>query len=274
MLKTTLVTLFGVVILYGAFAAVVYVIQERLLYHPSEQLATTPGHHELLFEPVTLTTSDRENLVAWWLPAQRSRGVLLFLHGNAGNMGDRMESLKVFNQLRLSVLIFDYRGFGRSSGVPSEHGLYEDAETAWRHLTGAMGIDPMKIVVFGRSLGAGVATHLAQRHSTRAVILESGFTSVHDLTADHYPFLPVRWLMNDKFDSMSRIHDLQTGALLVIHSTDDEIVPYRHGQELYEAARGNKELLTISGRHNNGFMVTGDAYVDAIDAFLDKHLSR
>lgn len=274
MLKTTLVTLFGVVILYGAFAAVVYVLQERLLYHPSEQLATTPGHHELLFEPVTLTTSDRENLVAWWLPARRERGVLLFLHGNAGNMGDRIESLKIFNSLGLSTLIVDYRGFGRSTGTPSESGLYEDAETAWRYLTGNRGIDPMKIVVFGRSLGGGVATHLTHRHSTRALILESAFTSVHDLTTDHYPFLPVRWLMNDKFDSMSRIHALQTGALLIIHSTDDEIVPYRHGEELFEAARGNKELLTISGGHNNGFIVTGDAYVEAIDAFLDKHLGR
>lgn len=273
-LRTAFVSLFAVVILYAAFAAVVYVLQERLLYHPTRELATTPGHHELLFDPVTMTTSDGETLVGWWLPARRERAVLLFLHGNAGNMADRIESLQVFNQLGLSVLIFDYRGYGASSGVPSEDGLYEDAETAWRYLTGERGINPMRIVVFGRSLGGGVATRLTQRHSCRAVILESVFTSIHELTTHHYPYLPVRWLLNDKFDSLSRMHDLQTGALLVIHSRDDEIVPYRHGEELHAVARGNKEMLTISGGHNNGFIVTGDAYIDALDTFLKKHLGR
>ena len=274
MLKTTFLTLFAVLIFYAAFAAVAYVLQERLMYHPTAGLATTPGHHELLFEPVTLNTSDGETLSGWWLPAMRERAVLLFLHGNAGNMSDRIESLKVFNRLGFSVLIFDYRGFGNSTGTPTEYGLYEDAETAWRYLTASRRIDPMRIVVFGRSLGGGVATHLVQRHSSRLLILESVFTSIHELTTHHYPFLPVRWLMKDKFNSISRIHMHQAAALLVVHSPDDEIVPYAHGQELYAAARGNKDLLTISGRHNNGFLVTGDKYVEAIDAFLDQHLGR
>ena len=273
MLKTTFVTLFAFVVLYSAFVGVMYVLQERLLYHPKEHLTTTPGHHELLFEPVSFNTTDGETLAGWWLPSRQERGVLLFLHGNAGNMADRIESLKIFNRLGLSVFIFDYRGYGQSSGTPTENGLYEDGESAWRYLTGTRGIDPMKIVIFGRSLGGGVATWLAVRHSTRAVILESAFTSVHDLAGHHYPFVPVQLLLNDRYDSLSRIHALQTGALMMIHSPEDELVPFDHGQELYRAARGNKEFLEIEGTHNHGFIAAGERYVSAIDAFLDTHLA-
>ncbi len=274
MLKTTFVTLFAFVILYVAFVGVVYVLQERLLYHPTQHLATTPGHHELLFEPVSFNTTDGETLSGWWVPSTRQRGVLLFLHGNAGNMADRIESLKVFNSLGLSVFIFDYRGYGQSTGTPTENGLYEDAESAWRYLAGTRNIDPMRIVIFGRSLGGGVATWLAARHSSRAVILESAFTSVHDLIFHHYPFVPVQLLLNDKFDSLSRVHSMQTGALLVIHSPEDETVPYAHGTELHRAARGNKEFFEIEGTHNNGFIATGERYVERIDSFLDTHLGR
>ena len=274
MLKTTLVTLFALVILYAAFVGVVYVLQERLMYHPKEHLGTTPGHHGLVFEPVSFNTSDGETLFGWWLPARRERGVMLFLHGNAGNMADRIESLKIFNSLGLSVFIFDYRGYGQSSGTSTENGLYEDSESAWRYLTGTRGIDPMKIVVFGRSLGGGVATWLTARHNSRAVILESAFTSVHDLIFHHYPFVPVQLLLNDKFDSLSRVHSMQTGALMVVHSPTDEIVPFSHGEELFRAARGNKEFFEMKGGHNNGFIATGDLYAERIDAFLDTHLGR
>ncbi|MDX1740839.1 MAG: alpha/beta hydrolase, partial [Rhodothermales bacterium] len=233
----------------------------------------TPGHHELLFEPVSFETSDGQSLAAWWLPSTRERGVLLFLHGNAGNMADRIESLKILNRLGLSVFIFDYRGYGTSTGEPSENGLYEDGESAWRYLTETRGVDPMKIVIFGRSLGGGVATWLASRHSSRAVILESPFTSVHDLISHHYPFVPVQLLINDRYDSLSRIHSLQTGALLMIHSPEDELVPFVQGQELFKAARGNKEFLEIEGTHNHGYIAAGERYVEAIDAFLDTHLA-
>ncbi len=273
MLKTTIVTLFALVVLYSAFVGVMYVLQERVLYHPKQHLSTTPGHHELLFEPVSFNTTDGETLSGWWLPSTRERGVLLFLHGNAGNMADRIESLKVFNRLGLSVFIFDYRGYGQSTGTPTENGLYEDGESAWRYLTGTRGVDPMKIVIFGRSLGAGVATWLGARHSNRAMILESAFSSVHDLTAHHYPFVPVQLLINDRYDSLGRVHSLQAGALLMIHSPDDELVPFDQGQELFKAARGNKQFLEIEGTHNHGFIATGERYVEAIDAFLDTHLA-
>lgn len=272
MLRTTLITLFAIVILYAAFVAVVYMFQDRMLYFPEKGLHTTPGHYEMVFDPVTLNTSDRETLRGWWVPAESARGVVIFLHGNAGNMAGRMEQLKIFNRLRLSTFIFDYRGYGESTGKPSENGLYEDAETAWRYLTETRGVDPMKIVIFGKSLGGAVATWLANRHSCRAVILESTFTSVPDLAARFYPYLPVRLLARDRFDSMTRIHNLQSGAVLVIHSRSDEIVPFEHGQTLHEALRGNKEFLEISGGHNTGYQATGDDYVRALDAFLDENL--
>ena len=261
------------VIGYAALVLLVYLFQDKLLFFPSRALVTSPAAYGLGFESVEMETEDGETLHGWWIPAEPERGVLLFCHGNAGNISHRLESAEIFHRLGLSVLLFDFRGYGQSTGTPSETGLYQDGEAAWRYLTLTRRVDPRKVVVFGRSLGAAVAIDVAARHPAGALIAESGFTSAPDVGARHYPFLPVRRLSRNHFDNLSRIAQAQA-PVLIIHSRTDEIIPFDHGQQLFEAAPPNKTFLEIKGGHNDGFFVTGPRYQEGIDAFLEQYLGE
>lgn len=262
--------------LYGALLLLLFILQPRLLYYPnlpSRDVTATPEDIRLSYEPVAIVTEDRIKLDGWFIPAQDARGVLLFFHGNAGNISHRLDSLKIFNDLRLSVLIFDYRGYGRSEGRPSEQGTYRDAEAAWRYLTEQRHVPPHDIVFFGRSLGAAVATHLASRHVPRALILESAFTSVPDFAAELYPFLPARWLARFRYNTEDYLRSVDC-PVLVVHGRDDEIIPYAHGERLFAAAREPKRFLEIWGGHNEGFLLSGQHYVKGLDAFLTAYLGQ
>ncbi len=268
---TTLLLVLG-----GGYAAVVglaYAFQDRLLYFPARELVVTPDRHGLPYETVHVDTQDGERLHGWWVPADDARGTLLFFHGNAGNISGRIESIRQFRRLGLNVLIVDYRGYGESTGSPSEEGLYRDAEAAWWYLTKTRAIDPRRIVVFGRSLGAGPATWLAARHPPGALIVESPFTSVPDIAAHHYPWLPARLLATTRFDNLARIGQVDA-PLLVIHSPGDEVIPFEHGRRLFEAAEEPKQFLEIEGSHNDGFLVSEDRYLRAIDRFLREYFAR
>ena len=273
MLRTLLNLALTLALGYAAIVFLAYLLQDRLLYFPSRKLVASPAHVGLRFEAVSFDTEDGETLDGWWIPAEPQRAVLLFCHGNAGNISHRLESVDVFHRLGLSVLLFDYRGYGRSTGRPSEAGLYRDGEAAWRYLTHTRRVDSLDVILYGRSLGGAVATHLAAQHRSGALIVESAFTSVPDVAARHYPYLPVRALARTRFDNLGAIATVQT-PLLVIHSRHDEIIPFEHGQRLFEAAPSRKVFLEIEGGHNNGFLVTGPRYRDAIDAFLRNHLGR
>lgn len=252
---------------YGVLVLFVYVIQSHLLYFPSEAKIATPVHVGLTFESVTLTTEDSVKLDAWFVPAPGSRGAVLFFHGNAGNISHRLDTLLNFHRLGLSTLIFDYRGFGASEGTTSEEGTYRDAVAAWQYLSVTKNIPAHDIILFGRSLGGGIASHLATIHTPRALIIESSFTSIPDLAATLYPILPVRWI--SRFQYHSRNHLKQVNCpVLIIHSKDDEIIPFEHGRQLYQAAKEPKQFLRILGGHNDGFMRSKDFYLEAIDRFL------
>ncbi len=255
---------------YGAFTGLMYLLQERLLFQPTRQLTASPSHVGLEYEDVRLETADGETLHAWWIPSADARATLLFFHGNAGNISGRLTTLSVFHDLRMNVLIFDYRGYGQSSGSPSEKGLRTDAETAWQHLVKVRGIAPTDVVLFGRSLGAGPATWLAAHVLEGAVILESAFTSVPDVGAHHYPFLPVRLLSKVRFDNLALVGSCRSPVML-IHSPDDEVIPFTHGQRLFEAAKEPKTFLELSGTHNEAFPRSLDRYIPAVDAFLTAH---
>ena len=265
---TTLLVLGGG---YLAVVAMAYALQDQFLYFPSRDLVTTPDRHGMAYESVHLDTEDGERLHGWWIPADDARGTLLFFHGNAGNISGRIESVRQFHQLGLNVLIFDYRGYGESTGAPSEKGLYGDAEAAWQYLTGVRKVAPQQVVVFGRSLGAGPATWLAMQHRPGALIVESAFTSVPDIGAHHYPWLPVRLLTTTQFNNLDRIARVEV-PLLVIHSPGDAVVPFEHGRRLFEAAREPKQFLEIKGGHNDGFLVSADRYMRTIDQFLRAHI--
>jgi fermentation-respiration switch protein FrsA (DUF1100 family) len=257
---------------YLAVAGLAFAFQDQLLYFPSRTLVTTPDRYGLAYDTVHLDTEDGERLHGWWIPADDARGTLLFFHGNAGNISGRLESVQQFHQLDLNVLIVDYRGYGQSTGSPSEEGLYRDAEAAWQYLVGQRGIDPSRIVIFGRSLGGGPATWLAMQHAAGALLVESAFTSVPDVAAHHYPWLPARLLTTTQFDNRSRIDQIGM-PLLVIHSRGDNVIPFHHGRDLFESAREPKQFLEIDGNHNDGFLVSADRYLRTIDQFLSTHLA-
>lgn len=258
---------------YLALVGLLYVMQDRLVYFPARELIATPRDRGMAHEEVSLIADDGVKLHGWFVPAPEARAVLLYFHGNAGNISHRLERIALFQRLKLSVLIVDYRGYGQSLGEPSEEGTYRDALAAWKHLTGERGIAPGKIVVFGRSLGAAIAAQLATQVSPGAVILESGFTSVPDLGAEVYPWLPVRWLTRFHYSVKESLSNIQR-PVLIIHSREDELIPFRHGQELFAAANPPKQFLEIRGGHNDAYFLTGADYARGLDEFLEKHMGK
>jgi fermentation-respiration switch protein FrsA (DUF1100 family) len=259
---------------YGVLVLVVYLFQGRLLYLPQaggRDYVMTPESRGLEWESVTLRSEDDLELDAWWVPAQASRGTLLFFHGNAGNISHRVASLEQFHRLGLSVLILDYRGYGRSEGSPSEEGTARDARAGWRWLSGTAGSPADEVVLFGRSLGAAVAARLAAELQGEslpaAVILESAFRSVPDMAQRLYPFLPARWLSRFDYDTLSRVAKVEV-PVLVIHSREDDLIPFEEGEAVHAAASEPKRMLEISGGHNTGFLESEPRYLEGIDAFL------
>ena len=260
--------------IYAALTLFLFFSQSGLIYYPdlpSRQIEATPHQLGLDFESVTLNTTDGEQLAAWFIPASDARATLLLAHGNAGNISHRLDSIRLFNDLQLSVLIFDYRGYGESSGQPSEQGTYLDGEAAWDYLTATRGVDPHDIVIFGRSLGAAIAAHVARKHPPRALILESTFTSVPDFGAEQYRLFPVRLLARIRYDTRAALQDIQV-PVLIVHSRGDEIIPFHHGERLYAAANEPKHFLPIQGGHNGGFLNSGRLYLDGLSRFLDTYL--
>ncbi len=212
-------------------------------------------------------------LSGWFVPAERSRGVILFCHGNAGNISHRLESVQVFHRLGLSTFVFDYRGYGQSEGKPTEQGTYLDAEAAWRHLVQKQQVDPTEIIIFGRSLGGAIAAWLARDHPPKALIIESTFTSVRDIGAELYPYLPVRLLSRFDYNAMDYLRQVNC-PVLIVHSRDDEIIPFSHGRRLLETANEPKEILEITGTHNEGFMTSAKRYEDGLDSFISAHVGK
>jgi len=262
------------IMLAGAYlllAVLLFLFQGSLVYHPRRHLIATPTDHErpMDYEDVFLATSDGVKLHGWFVPAAPGKGTVLMFHGNGGNISHRLETIAIFHNLGYNAMIIDYRGYGRSEGSPGEEGTYRDAEAAWAYLTRTRKIEADRIVLFGRSLGAAVAAWLAVEKHSAGLIIESAFTSVPDRGAEMYRFLPVRLLARIKYDTLGRIGKLRC-RLLVIHSRDDEIIPYHHGQKLFEAAKQPKRFQEISGGHNDGFITSGSIYTNALSEFLSE----
>ena len=267
--------LFAAALLYAALTAWVFFMQPRLIYYPDmpgRAIEITPDAVALDYEDVTLSTEDGESLHGWFVPHPSAVATLLFCHGNAGNISHRLDTIRLFHELGLNVLIFDYRGYGRSSGTTTEQGTYHDVDAAWNYLVGDRGIPPRSVVLFGRSLGAAVIADLAVRTRPGAVILESAFTSVPDMAARIYPWLPVRWLASYRYDNVEKIQDI-AAPVLVIHSRDDEIIPFRQGKRLYTLANEPKQMLELRGGHNDGFHASRDLYRPAVGDFIRQSLA-
>ncbi len=245
----------------------------NFIYHPQKELTATPADVGLKFESVSFPARDGVMLSGWWVPAssqketgKEERGVLLFCHGNAGNISHRLDSLLIFNQLGLSVFIFDYRGFGLSEGKPTEEGTYLDAEAAREYLVNRRRVPPERIIVFGRSLGGAIAARLA-RSPCRGLILESAFISIREVAGDHAPWVPGFILSGYGYQTGNFVRECASPTL-VIHSPDDEVIRYRHGLELYRAAGNPRGFLKIRGPHNRGFLQSLPVYKAGLEDFL------
>ncbi|MBC7944434.1 MAG: alpha/beta hydrolase [Burkholderiales bacterium] len=265
-----------VTIIAGAYVALVlllYWFQARLVYYPQigRELVATPASVGLGYEELAIPTADGKALHAWYVPAHDARGVVLFVHGNAGNISHRLVAFGIFNEVGLDTLIFDYRGYGKSPGRPSERSTYEDAQAAWDYLTMVRGIAPGRIVIFGESLGGAIAAWLAARVEAGALVLTCTFTSMPELAGSLYPVFPSKLLSRFDYgteESLASVHS----PVLVAHAPDDRIVPFAHGRQLFDAARSPKQFLELTGAHGDAFRLNRERWVRTLGQFLDQYL--
>jgi uncharacterized protein len=221
-----------------------------LLYFPSRAIIETPGHAGLHYRDLRLETDDGERLHGWWIGARRdSLGHLLLCHGNAGNVGDRVLHAALLTAAGFDVLLFDYRGYGRSSGRPGEVGTYRDARAALRSLLEQPETDAARLLYLGESLGGAVALDLALERPPAGLVLLSAFTGVRELARLHYPVVPAA-LVPDAYPTLRRIHELDA-PLLILHGDRDDIVPLSQGSALFEAAPGSKRMHVFPGAGHN-----------------------
>jgi fermentation-respiration switch protein FrsA (DUF1100 family) len=230
-------------VLYATVLSGMYFYQRELQYFPSRHDPTPESVGLAGVNRVELSTPDGETLVLWFAPPAADRPVILFLHGNGGSIADRADRFAFYLARGYGVAFLSWRGYGGSTGVPSETGFVTDAKTAYDHLR-AEGVAPNRIVLVGESLGTGVAVQLAAANPVGAVVLEAPFSSAVDLARAAYPWLPVGLLMKDQFRSRDHIASIRA-PILILHGDRDQVVPPGFGQRLYEAARDPKTFLSL-----------------------------
>jgi uncharacterized protein len=250
---------------YGGIVAGLFFLQRRLLYHPGPTRPALADLAVLGVREIELTTEDGLTLLSWYLPPRAGRPVVAYFHGNGGHIGYRAERLRRFARDGYGVLLAEYRGYAGNPGLPCERGLFADGEAALDFLADA-GVKSVDIVLWGESLGSGIAVYLAARHKVAALILEAPYTSVAAAAQRHYPFLPAGLLVRDRFDSLSRIGRV-AAPLLVLHGERDMVVPIRHGRALLAAATSPKEgWFSPEASHENlGQFGALEAAIDFIE---------
>lgn len=243
-----------------------YVQQPVMVFHPLKELDARPKDWGLSYENINLMTVEDEKVSAWYLPHPEAVKTVLFFHGNGGNISHRGDSIYIFHKLKFNVLIVDYVGYGDSDGSPSEMGLYQSADTAWEYLVKTKNINQDSIIIFGRSLGGAVATDLASRVKAGGLILESTFSSVRDILDIKMPKLSPFIYLRYSMDSLSKLSSVDE-SVLIIHSAEDEVIPFLLGQKLFDAVESKKVFLKISGGHNDGFMQSIRPYMQTLRLF-------
>lgn len=258
--------LFILILVAVSFVLYVRYLERHALFFPEKDITLTPEDVGLAYEDVHLTSKNGEKIHGWYLKAEYPRATILYLHGNAGNISDRVEKLRILHELGLNVLIMDYQGYGQSGGAPSERALLEDSRAGYHFLRDEKNIPADKIILYGSSLGGVPAISLAYQKPAGALILDSVFTSAVDMARIYYPYVP-SFLINIKLDNAAHIRDLKIPKLF-IHSPEDEVVPFRLGQKLYDLSSDPKHFLTLKGAHVNAHFDDGQKLRDGLDLFL------
>jgi fermentation-respiration switch protein FrsA (DUF1100 family) len=256
------------VVAYAALVGGLYLFQRQLLYLPDRTRPALLGLEQFGVRETTLSTEDGLSLLSWYLPARHGRPVIAYFHGNGGHIGYRVERMERFAREGYGVLMAEYRGYGGNQGAPSETGFYADGRAALGFLE-REGVTPNQLVLYGESLGSGVAVALAAEHQVAAVILEAPPTSVAEVAQCHFPYVPASRMVIDRFDSLSRIGRVKA-PILVLHGERDRVVPVRYGRALLEAARDPKEgWFAPEAGHEDLARYGG---LDVVVAFIERRL--
>src|SRR3989338_3580078 len=263
-IRVILILLLGLGLIFGY----VRYLEYKGVYYPAKEILIYPSSVSISFKDIYITTEDNVKINGWFISNPEAKYTLLFFHGNAGNIGDMIDKLTLLYEAGFSILIIDYRGFGKSQGRPMESGFYRDASAAYGYLINTINIRAEQIVLYGESLGSAVAVDLAFHRRVRALILEGAFSRGRDMAVKIYPFLP-GFIFSNSFDSLTKVKEINATKLF-IHSRDDEIVPFNLARKLYNHARGPKEFLEIEGDHNNAFLSSRHLYISSISAFIEK----
>ena len=262
-----------VVIAYLGLLLLLRLNESRLIYFPGSvrRLTDAPAELQLPVRRAAIRTEDGLTLGSWVIPAgPDSTGYwVLICHGNAGNLSEfgRPAHYARLRTLGLSLLAFDYRGYGESEGTPSEAGLYRDADAAYQYLRGGLRVPPERIIVFGHSLGSAVAVDLASRVPAAGLILDGALTSVIERGAELYPYVPVRWIGRSRFSSIDKISRVSIPKLF-LHARADDVVPLAHGRRLFEAALPPKTFVELNGGHGDAFELDSASYFGSIRKFV------
>jgi fermentation-respiration switch protein FrsA (DUF1100 family) len=253
---------------YAALVGGLFLFQRQLLYHPDRSRPELLGLEQLGVREAALSTEDGLSLLSWYLPPRRGRPVIAYFHGNGGHIGYRAERLLRFAREGYGVLMAEYRGYGDNPGAPSEAGFYADGRAALAFLD-REGVTPNRLVLYGESLGSGVAVQLAAQHEVAALILEAPLTSVAEVAQSHFPYVPASRMVIDRFDSLSRIGRVKA-PLLVLHGERDRVVPVRYGRALFDAAPEPKEGWFAPEAGHEDLARYGS--LDAVVAFIERRL--
>lgn len=254
-------------VVYLMLCLTLYVAQRKLLYIPSHDLLT-PEHYGIKnIHAITFSTEDGITLTSWFKKPETDEPVILYFHGNAGHLGDRSEKYQRFADAGFGLLALSYRGYGTSQGKPSEKGLYHDARAAINYLA-SQNIPSKQIILYGESLGSGVAVQMATEYDIRAIVLEAPYTSVANRAQELYPYVPAKWLLKDKFNSIKKIKQVNA-PLLIFHGKMDNVIPFRHGMTLFDAANTPKEKITFDHTGHTDF--DSHTLIKHIGMFLDSH---
>jgi uncharacterized protein len=257
------------VILYVGFLAVLLALERKFIFIPTPATRDWREQPDPRITDIAMMASTGESIHGWWLPKEGAQGAVLYSHGNAGNLSHRGPGIvRWADTLGLSVLIYDYPGYGKSTGQAREENCYAAAEAAWTWLTTHEQFEPSRILLVGASLGGAMATDLASRHDCRALVLIKAFSSVPDMASYRYPWLPARYFVRSQFDSATKLREIRRPVFLV-HGTGDTIVPYSCSEKLFAAAAEPKELMTVPGNDHNDAL-PGE-FFGRLKAFLDAH---
>jgi len=266
---TYIISVIVLITVYIIICFLLYLFQDKMVYVPCNEIFKTPLDEGMEYEDLDIFAADGGCINGWYIPNDKRQEVVLFCHGNGGSMSHRVETVKLIYDLGFSVLIFDYRGYGISEGTPTEKGTYLDAEAALKYLLEDKGVPEDRIISWGRSLGGPVAAYLAKDRKFYASILESTFTSIHDLAKSRFKIFPSRVISKYSYSTIDYVKEIDS-PILIVHSPDDEVIPYWMGEKIFSGSNEPNQFLKLNGDHNNTYFDSLEKYKEGLVLFFQK----